>query len=244
MVQSLAIIVPCFNEEKRIDSNCYLGFLRENKEYYIYFVNDGSSDKTLDCLREIKTTCPKQVFIINQSINKGKAETVRNGMMQALSSGRFKFVGYFDADLSIPLEEYKEMLAMFNNNIKVVMGSRISRLGSNIEKSLFRHIAGRFIATIISKMLKLSVYDTQCGAKVFSVDIVRPLFDENFKSTWLFDVEILARAIQMYGHSQASKIFYEYPLKKWIHKSGSKVKISYIFYIFYELLCIKIKYKI
>ena len=244
MVQNLAIIVPCFNEEKRIDSICYVNFLRKNQEYYIFFVNDGSNDKTLDCLHEIKTICPKQVFIINQDINKGKAEAVRNGMLQALSAEKFKFVGYFDADLSIPLEEYKEMLAMFDNKIKVVMGSRISRLGSNIEKSLFRHIAGRFIATIISKILKLSVYDTQCGAKVFSVDIIKPLFNEHFKSTWLFDVEIIARAIRIYGHSQTSNLFYEYPLKKWIHKSGSKVKISYVFFIFYDLLSIKIKYKI
>ena len=244
MKLTYAIVIPCFDEEKKLDYGYYVDFLHKNPEYCIYFVNDGSKDKTLDCLLEIKTDCPKQVFIINQNKNKGKAETVRNGMLQALSAGKFKYVGYFDADLSIPLEEYKEMLYIFDNKIKVVMGSRISRLGSNIEKSLFRHIAGRFIATIISKILKLSVYDTQCGAKVFSVDIIKPLFNEHFKSTWLFDVEIIARSIRAYGHNRTLNLFYEYPLKKLIHKSGSKVKISYVFFIFYELLHIKIKYKI
>jgi len=128
----------------------------------------------------------------------------------------------------------------------VLIGARVKLLGRNIKRKGFRHVLGRLSATIISIVLGVPVYDTQCGAKFFRVtELTGSLFEEPFVSSWIFDVEILSRLIKAHrlGFScSPEKTVWEAPLDQWVHKDGSKIEISDYFTALYELFKIRRKY--
>jgi glycosyltransferase involved in cell wall biosynthesis len=97
--------VPCYNEAKRLPIKSFSNFLNKQKEVSILFVNDASTDSTLDVLHTIKTQYPNQVSILENSVNKGKAESIRNGILQALELDSIQLLAYLDADLATSLEE-------------------------------------------------------------------------------------------------------------------------------------------
>src|SRR6185295_13841540 len=88
-----------------------------------------------------------------------------------------------------------------------------------------RHYIGRVGATLISSSLGLAVYDTQCGAKIFRVTPdLGTIFATPFLSRWIFDVEIIARLVQLRGRDAAARAIYELPIRVWHDVQGSKVK--------------------
>ena len=96
-----------------------------------------------------------------------------------------------------------------------------------------------YIATFVSMALRLPVYDTQCGAKLFRVSPeIRSLFETPFRSNWVFDVELLARLIRSRkesGGSPVAEAIYENPLQEWRDVAGSKVKAHDCIIALYEL---------
>jgi hypothetical protein len=107
------------------------------------------------------------------------------------------------------------------------MGSRVKLLGRAIERRMSRHYPGRVFATLASIVLRLGVYDTQCGAKLFrKSDEVARLFTEPFLSSWIFDVEIVARLSQQRRNSSLADVDHaivELPLRSWRDIPGSRV---------------------
>src|SRR5699024_962790 len=112
------------------------------------------------------------------------------------------------------------------HNKKAVFGSRFKKLGANINRSAFRHIFGRMVASLIARVIKIPFYDTQCGAKVFHKSIIESIVERPFLSRWLFDVEIILRLKAVFGDSITTQL-HEYPLKEWHEVDGSKIKWHY-----------------
>jgi dolichyl-phosphate beta-glucosyltransferase len=102
-------------------------------------------------------------------------------------------------------------------------------LGRDIRRSTVRHFTGRVFATVASVVLRLPVYDTQCGAKLFRVTPrFKELISEPFGARWVFDVEILARMLhqaQSTSESFAPPMIYEYPLEEWRDVDGSRLML-------------------
>lgn len=237
------IIIPCYNEEKRLQRDQFVAFIKAHNQYHFLFVNDGSSDKTVLLLETIKKESPSQVDILDLKQNVGKAEAIRQGMLASVDM-KFDYLAYFDADLATPLEEIPRLLSYVQHSPEpyLIMGSRIKLLGStNIQRKLRRHYIGRVFATIVSNMLSLPIYDTQCGAKLIKREEVFELFDTKFLSKWLFDVELLFRLINI--RKDASTRIVEVPLKKWEDVAGSKIAFSYFLKAPIDLIRIYLRYK-
>lgn len=228
-MKSCVIVVPCFNEAERLDLVAFERCLDESEALQWVFVDDGSTDATLDLLCDFENKRPDRISVHHHEPNRGKAETVRAGMLAAFDLGT-DFVGYWDADLATPLDEINRMLEVFDTfpELDVVIGSRVKLLGRSIERGALRHYLGRVAATLASNVLGLAVYDTQCGAKIFRAkDSNRALFSEPFITGWVFDVEILARLIRArraQGSDDAESLVYEMPLRQWHDVAGSKIR--------------------
>ena len=230
------IIIPLYNEVKRLLENGLLDKL-SNVNFNVLLVNDGSTDDTKKVLDNIAN---EKVFVLNLLKNVGKAEAIREGV-KWLKDKDLKMFGYLDADLSTPLFEINNMIEVLkkNSELKMIMGCRLQRFGSNVSRSFVRHILGRFFATLASLMLGESVYDTQCGAKVFKEDLVI-LFDEKFSTRWLFDLELLFRLSKT---SNLNNVCFELPLSQWEDVGGSRLKITDFIKVPFELLKIFFRYK-
>jgi len=223
----VGIVIPCYNEEERLSSAVFQKFATENLGYHLCFVNDGSTDNTLEVLEKLCKGNEDTISIYNCELNGGKAEAVRQGILHLSKDPQFNYLGYLDADLSTDFRDFDELVqTLENSDFKIVSGSRISRMGANITKESARKIISRTINFIIQKILGMPFKDTQCGAKIMKSDMVSPIFEKKFITRWLFDVEIFMRMKKFYGKDQAKDLICEQPLKRWIHADGSKLSMK------------------
>ena len=223
----VTIIIPFYNEEKRI----VLQIFKNTSQYDFILVDDGCTDNTNTILWEFKSKF-SNLTILKLDKNIGKAEAIRAAV---LSISNTDFIAYYDADLATPFSELDKLIqfSIIHQNYKMVMGARIKLIGNQVKRSLTRHYFGRIFATIVSQfVLKVAVYDTQCGAKVIDFETAKPIFSEPFISKWLFDVELLKRLQKNHNLKEVVK---EIPLEKWEEIGSSKIKRTDFFKIPFEL---------
>ncbi len=218
------IVVPCYNEEARLDVSAFEQYLSVTNDVCFVLVNDGSKDSTLAVIQALAAKHPRRIRALDVTPNQGKAEAVRRGMLLAMQGQEFDYAGFWDADLATPLdviEVFANVLSRLSR-VDVVFGTRVALLGRQIDRKPSRHYLGRMFATAASVVLSLPVYDTQCGAKLFRVsDHARALFATPFGSRWIFDVELVAR----YCRDRSGLVgIYELPLDRWRDVGESKVR--------------------
>jgi glycosyl transferase family 2 len=167
--------------------------------------------------------------VLTLAENVGKAEAIRRGLAHAIDSGA-SIVGYYDADLATPPSELLRLVDVLDSKseLEFVLAARVRLLGRHIQRHAARHYLGRLFATAASLILQIPVYDTQCGAKVFRTSpAVREAFARPFRSSWVFDVELIGRLLK--GSETAAPVplsaFEEMPLREWRDVPGSRLRL-------------------
>ena len=223
----VGIVIPCYNEEERLLGEEFKKFTHQNLGYHLCFVNDGSKDKTLEVLAELRKGNEDYISIYDCEKNGGKAEAVRLGMLHLAKQSQFDYIGFLDADLSTNFDDFQDLATTITNSkYKLVFGSRMARMGADITKQSARAIISKTINFIIRKTLGMEINDTQCGAKIMTKEIIEKTFQEKFITKWLFDVEIFMRMKKIYGSKQTQEYILEKPLNRWIHADGSKLSMK------------------
>jgi dolichyl-phosphate beta-glucosyltransferase len=186
----ISLIIPAFNEEKRIGQSLdrILSFLRGQPYLFeVIVVDDGSQDRTAEVVR---SCCQADVTIRieRQPRNLGKGEAIRRGML--LGSGKYLF--FSDADLSVPIETLPNLLSSLEKDADVAVGSRRTA-GAVIEvhQPLYRELMGKVFTRLSNLILGLHVSDFTCGFKGFRREAARELFSRQRLGDWSFDAEIL-----------------------------------------------------
>jgi len=243
------LIIPCHNEAKRLDLDAFRCFRPPGHSFSFLFVNDGSRDGTAAVLHSLCAEEPERFGVLHLEQNRGKAEAVRRGFLDALEDGP-DYIGFWDADLAIPLPTAATFSAVLESRpkLEMIFGARVRLMGHRIERSAARHYLGRLFAAMAARMLRLPIYDTQCGAKLFRATATLPrLFAEPFLSPWFFDVEILARLLRERRGTTAPQpetIILEYPLELWHEVCGTKRDLSVYFAAARDLLRIHRHYRL
>lgn len=221
------LVIPCFNEQARLEMDRFRRFATES-QIHLLFVDDGSTDGTGAILSQAQRSSPEILSTLVLPNNQGKAEAVRQGLLQAMQNGA-QIVGFADADLAVPEKELARLAALAKGTgTKVLLGSRVRLLGFDIQRRPVRHYIGRVFATLASMALQLPVYDTQCGAKFFHCNgSLRAALQRPFVSPWLLDIELIGRLLTPLEPHMPRLVLpdiQEVPLQTWHEIPGSKVR--------------------
>ncbi len=230
----LSVIVPAFNEERELSENIkkYNDYLRrQNYQYEIIIVNDGSTDNTADIAGRLESETPELRLIDNQ-INRGKGAAVSQGLLAARGEYRL----FIDADNATSIDHVDKIWPQFKAGSDIVIGSRNPRDAAGAHQTkkqfLLKRVLGICGNRIFQFLIFPGIWDTQCGFKAFTKTAVESIIPKATIGRWLFDIEILSIARQ-----------YNYNISKipvhWANRSFSRVGVRGYFIAIFELLKIK-----
>jgi dolichyl-phosphate beta-glucosyltransferase len=212
----MSIVIPAYNEEKRIEGSLSEACAYMNDfgmEYEIIVVDDGSSDGTGRIVTRIAKDI-RNVRLVGYEKNRGKGHALRTGVL--VTKGEFVLV--MDADLSTPMEELRKLMPYLSDGgFDIAIGSRALALSDIIKKQpWWRRGMGKTFNRIVKALVIGGFSDTQCGFKLFKGEIARSLFGAARIDRFAYDVEILALAKKKgYGIK-------EVPIR-WINSPESRV---------------------
>lgn len=191
-VFDLTVVVPAFNEEKRIGRTLeavheYFRDKRITRE--IIVVDDGSSDDTAGVVRRMQARIP-HLTAVRYTHNRGKGHAVRTG----IGRSRGAVILFMDADNSTPIEEFGKFYSPALRN-RVVIGSRYAPGGSvRVRQPFYRVALGRLGNALIQALLFEGIRDTQCGFKALPHGAAKDIFSRMRVDRFGFDIEMLAIA--------------------------------------------------
>ena len=229
------IVVPCFNEEFRWDINFWLN-LKGHNDINLIFVDDGSTDQTLQLLK--KTALLTGAIVLVADKNLGKAEAIRLGLNQAINSGAEE-VAFLDADGAFSTDDVTRLILVFKSlkyseQASCLWSSRVALAGRMIQRSNLRHYLARLLVTILAFRYKFNVYDTQSGFKIFQVtEAFRYSLEHKFSTRWFADLEIYLR---INSYLKQPPVIWEEPVLTWRDVENSKLSGFGFIDVFHDLL--------
>jgi len=211
----LSIIIPAYNEEKRLPSTLEQVFHFLGKQSFrsdVIVVENGSTDKTFDIAQKFADQHENLRVIHNEE--RGKGGAVQRGVLEA----RGEYVFICDADLSMPVGEISKFLPPALTDFDIAIGSREAPGAVRYNEPYYRHLTGRVFNMLIRFMVLPDLQDTQCGFKCLRARVARDIFPFQTLTGWAFDVELLYIARQ-HGYR-----ILEIPID-WYFNADSKVRV-------------------
>lgn len=190
----LSVIIPCYNEERRLEDNLEKKIAYLNKQVYkweLILVNDGSVDNTQLIIKKfIKNNQNFSIHLLNIKNNQGKGNAVKQGMIA--SKGKYQL--FTDLDNSTSISQINKLLLQVKDN-NIVIASRYIQ-GANIgyKQNFLRRLVSRTGNLFVRLVLGLKYKDTQCGFKLFDRKATNIIFSKLKIKRWGFDLEILSLA--------------------------------------------------
>ena len=209
----LSIIIPAYNEEKRLPGAMekISQFLYEqNFPAEVLIVENGSQDRTFEIAEAFARQHP--AFRAIHETRRGKGLAIQRGMLEAVGAYRFMC----DADLSMPVNEIARFIPPNLDNFDIAIASREAPGAVRYNEPAFRHLGGRLINTMIRWLALPGLQDTQCGFKCFRAAVAEDIFTYQTMTGWSFDVEVL------YIARKRNYQVVEIPIP-WYYSSDSKV---------------------
>jgi dolichyl-phosphate beta-glucosyltransferase len=227
----LSVIIPCYNEEKRIGMTLdaidrYLS--KQSYDWEVIVVDNGSTDGTIAMVETYRSRLRSLTIIEENCYGKGWA--VRQGMLAA----RGKYRLFTDADNSTDIHQVAALLVHATRGYDLVVSSRRVE-GARIihPQPLHRRFLGDTFSWLVRSIVPLGIKDTQNGFKLFSDRAAEHIFAHQTIFYWAFDVEVLALA-KKFGYQVM-----EAPIV-WVNDERSKVNIKGMLRMLYEVLTVRI----
>jgi dolichyl-phosphate beta-glucosyltransferase len=214
---SITIVIPVYNEEKRILptlKSILSWFSRKKIDHEVAIVDDGSTDNTLKVIEDIKNSHP-EISIFKLPHNSGKGAAVRKGMLK----GKGDYILFMDADSSTPIEEFEKFLPAIKNHKDIIIGTRKMQGADIIEyQPFFREFLGKGFTWLSKITTRANISDFTCGFKCFSRKATKDIFSKAIIDNWSFDAEIVFLAGK-FGYKIT-----EVPVR-WKNNTATKVRM-------------------
>lgn len=233
MMKDISIIIPCYNEGFKLNSNIqkiveYLGTIHPLITKEIVLVNDGSTDNTNEIINIIANKI-HDVKTVSYEKNRGKGYAIKMGMQKSEA----EWLIFMDADLSTDLSALSEVLLQ-KENADFIIGSR--RFEESIlvkEQGAMRKIVGSCCSILTNIIIPLGIKDTQCGFKAIKAECAKVLIEKQKVERFAFDVEYL------YICKLRGLVIKEIPVI-WENDEDSKVTVfNSSIDFFKDLICIR-----
>jgi dolichyl-phosphate beta-glucosyltransferase len=227
----LSVVIPAYNEEKRLPQTLQAVVSYLSKQVYaweVVVVDDGSKDKTVELVKKFSEWEPR-VRVLNYGENKGKGYAVKYGMTRA--KGKYRL--FMDADNSTTVDHFTKFFSYFKQGYDVVIGSRdVKGAKVAVHQAKWKEWLGDLGNLWIQLWAVPGIKDTQAGFKVFTDAAAEAVFPYLTIDRWGFDVEALAVA-SLRGFRIA-----EVPIH-WVNDPDSKVKASAYLEVLREVLQVR-----
>ena len=191
----LTIVIPAYNEEKRLPPTLakVAAFLR--RQSYIsevLVVENGSTDNTSTVVttfiaEHVRPDDPFQIHLLHSE--KGKGRAVKHGVL----AGRGEYLLVSDTDLAVPIDEVTQFLppVLDKHDYAIAIASREIKGAVRHGEPVYRHLMGRVFNLLVRLLAVPAIHDTQCGFKCFSREAAQLIFPLQRVDGWGFDVELL-----------------------------------------------------
>lgn len=195
MTLDLSIIIPAYNEAKRIGPTLqsiddYLN-KHPNVNAEVIVVNDGSSDSTTAIVESLQHS---RVRIIEHEVNKGKFAAFTSGVMNA----KREWVLLYDADGATPIDMLGQFIP-YTVDFDCIIGSRgVSGATIVAAQSSLRVFFGKLGKFLIRLLIRMPFQDTQCGFKLIKSSIALKAVSNMQVKRFAGDIELLYLT-QLYG---------------------------------------------
>lgn len=226
----LSVIIPAYNEEKRIertlrDVDSYLE--KQGYSYEIIVVDNNSNDRTFDVVKSLESTTVQNAKVVLEK-TRGKGAAVQRGVSESLGD----FIMFMDADNATPISEIEKFWPWLNQGYEVVIGDRYMDEEHRAKQPLLRTIMSRLSNLLIQIVLIPHIHDTQAGFKAFQGPAAKQIFKHLTIYGWAFDMELLAIALKLSYRIKAVPIMRE-------EHGGSTVPATAFLQSFRDLFIIK-----
>ena len=227
---SVSVVIPLFNEEKRISATLRRISEYQNKSKLIkelILVDDKSADNTLEVLNNFQNFSVP-IKILKNKKNMGKGFSVKKGIEATTGDA----VLFMDADNSVDIS-YLEEFIQYLDEADVVIAS-IEVFGHKIIKDdnhSLRRLLGRLSKKLINIMVGGKVHDTQRGFKLFSKKSARIIFPKQTIFRWGFDIEILLIARRLGFNIKEVPVVWNNPKSTSVNFLSYLSTLTELFYI-------------
>lgn len=229
----LSVVIPAYNEEKRIaetlrDVETYLK--AQSYDYEIIVVVNGSSDSTFEIVKKMESGDSKAIAMNLPEGGKGNA--VKRGILDKAGGD---IVIFMDADNATPISEIQKFMPYFEQGYDVVIGSRyVDPATVKVRQPLYRIILSRGSNMLIQLLAVRGIKDTQLGFKAFTGKAAKDIFKFVSINRWGFDFEVLTIA------NRRGYRIKEVPVS-WTEHGGGHVPLKAYIESFKDLLKIRAK---
>lgn len=239
----LSVIIPAYNEEKRISKTLlaidqYLQ--KQPYEYEIIVVSDGAKDKTVEIVKDFERQI-KNLKVIDNKENHGKGWVVRQGMLAAQGQIRL----FMDADNSTTVDHFDKMRPYFEQGMDVVIGTRDAKdakgASQAVPQSFLKRQVGNAGNILIQIFAVPGIWDTQCGFKAFGERAAKDIFSRAKIDRWGFDIEALALARRLKYKIAIVPVYWVNDPHSTVNMKGYILTFKELFQIWWWLLTNKYK---
>lgn len=164
-VTSVSAFFPCYNDAKSIGKmvrDVRGGLQARVDDFEIIVVNDGSSDESLNVLKQLSIEIP-ELRIVDHEVNRGYGGALQSGFHSATK----QWVFYTDGDAQYDAGEITVCIDAVTPTTDVVQGWKIGR-----GDSWYRKIIGRTYHHAVKRLFRLHVRDTDCDFRLINRSIL------------------------------------------------------------------------